>query len=66
VPHRHNIQDNWQQVRSVLKHQHPNLTDEDLMYEVGREDELYHRISMRTHLSEEHTKEFIERLHFAL
>jgi hypothetical protein len=66
MPHRMNIMDNWDQVRGVMKHQHPVLTDDDLFYEQGKEDELYERISRRIQLSPEHTRAFIERLHQAL
>lgn len=61
-----NLVDNWEQVKPVLKHQHPQLTDEDLAYEVGKEIELYERIGKRTLTSPDHVKTFIERLHLAL
>lgn len=66
MSYRMSLADNWGQVRKVMKHQHPILTDEDLYYEVGKEDELYERISRRTQLSHQHTRAFIERLHQAL
>ena len=61
-----NLSDNWDQVKSVMKHQHPALTDEDLAYEVGKEQELYERIGKRTQTSRENVRAFIERLHLAL
>lgn len=66
MPHRMNVMSNWDQVKPVLKHQHPELTEDDLHYEEGKEDELYERISHRTRLGVEHTRAFIERLHSAL
>lgn len=60
------LADNWDQVKPVLKHQHPQLTDEDLAYEVGKEEQLYERIGKRTLTSPEHVRAFIERLHLAL
>jgi len=66
MPHKMNIMDNWDQVRKVMKHQHPELTDADLYYVQGNEDELYERISQRTKLSPEHIRTFIEGLHLAL
>jgi hypothetical protein len=36
--------DNWEQKREHLKKEFPNLTEDDLLYEVGREEELLTRL----------------------
>lgn len=66
MPHRISIRDNWEQIKSVLKHQHPQLTEDDLRYEVGKEDELYERIGKRTLSSSTSVRTLIERLDLAL
>lgn len=66
MPHRLNIMDNWEQIKSVLKHQHHQLTEEDLRYEIGKEDELYDRIGKRLMASPDNIRTLIERLDLAL
>ncbi len=48
---------NWNITKGKLKQQFANLTDDDLRYEEGREDELVGRIQKRTG----QTKEAIEK-----
>jgi len=38
----------WHQVRGKLKENYDDLTDDDLMYEEGKEDQLWGRIQTRT------------------
>jgi uncharacterized protein YjbJ (UPF0337 family) len=38
----------WHQVRGKLKENYADLTDDDLMYEEGKEDQLWGRIQTRT------------------
>jgi len=66
MPHRLNIMDNWEQIKGVLKHQHHQLTEDDLRYEAGKEDELYDRIGQRLMASPENMRAMIERLDLAL
>jgi uncharacterized protein YjbJ (UPF0337 family) len=42
------IKGNWNQVKGRLKQKWGQLTDDDLSYEEGREDELIGRIQQRT------------------
>ncbi|MBA2407804.1 MAG: CsbD family protein [Chitinophagales bacterium] len=38
----------WHQVRGRLKENYADLSDDDLMYEEGKEDELWGRIQTKT------------------
>ncbi len=38
---------NWNEVKGKLKQQFAELTDDDLLYEQGKEDELYGRLQQR-------------------
>lgn len=47
------IQGNWNQAKGKLKQQYAQLTDNDLMYEEGKEDELYGRLQKKLGVSRE-------------
>ncbi|MCD6062642.1 MAG: ral stress protein CsbD [Flavipsychrobacter sp.] len=38
----------WEQAKLKLKSQYPHLTDEDLMYQIGKEEELLQRLEDKT------------------
>jgi uncharacterized protein YjbJ (UPF0337 family) len=48
----------WKEMKGKLKQKYSNLTDDDLLYEEGKEDELIGRIQKKTGQS----KEAIEKL----
>lgn len=37
----------WNDQKSLIQQKHPELTDEDLLYEEGKYDELYNRVQIR-------------------
>ncbi|HBJ87539.1 MAG TPA: hypothetical protein DDZ88_27515 [Verrucomicrobiales bacterium] len=41
------IKGNWNQMKGKLKQKYAELTDDDLLYEQGKEDELYGRLQKR-------------------
>lgn len=43
----------WPAVRERLKREHPDLTDDDLAYEVGREEELMERLQKKLNKNRE-------------
>ncbi|QYH40915.1 general stress protein CsbD [Algoriphagus sp. NBT04N3] len=49
----------WNELKSQLKAKHPCLTDEDLCYIRGKEDQLFERLESRLGKS---TKEIMEEL----
>ena len=42
------IKGNWNEIKGRLKQKYANLTDDDLTYSRGKEDELIGRIQKRT------------------
>jgi len=52
------LKGNWNIIKGKLKQQYASLTDDDLQYVEGREDELYGRIQKQTG----QTKEAVQRI----
>lgn len=50
----------WEYVREDLKENNIELTDEDLDYQPGEEDQLLERLAKKMKLSKEKIKELIE------
>lgn len=50
----------WHEVKEKIKEVNYDLTDADLQYEPGREDELLNRLSQKMHKSTEEVKGWIE------
>jgi len=58
------LKGNWNQAKGVLKQKWADLTDDDLLYEEGKEDELIGKIQKRTGQTKEQINSFIEGLKF--
>lgn len=56
------IKGNWNQMKGKLKQQYGELTDDDLAYSEGKEDELLGRIQKKTGKSKEEVKKYIDSL----
>lgn len=41
------IKGNWNELKGKLKQQYADLTDDDLLYEEGKADELYGRLQKK-------------------
>lgn len=52
----------WSELKGKLKQKYANLTDDDLLYAEGKEDELYGRIQQRIGKSKEEVKDLIDKL----
>lgn len=52
----------WNQVKGKLKQKYAQLTDDDLMFEEGKEEELLGRIQKRTGDTKEKIRDFISNL----
>jgi len=50
----------WIEVKELIKEVEPALTDKDLEYEVGKENELLQRIADKMNRSVEHVKAWVE------
>jgi uncharacterized protein YjbJ (UPF0337 family) len=53
---------NWNELKGKLKKSYADLTDDDLLYEEGREDELYGRLQQRLGKSKEEVKKLFKDL----
>jgi len=56
------IKGNWNQLKGKVKQQYAELTDQDLIYQEGKEDELLGRIQMKTGKAKSDIKKFIDEL----
>lgn len=54
------IKGNWNEVKGRLKQKYANLTDDDLMFAEGKEDELYGRLQKRLGKTKDELKREIE------
>ena len=52
----------WNEIKGKAKAQYAELTDDDLLYEEGKDDELLGRIQQKLGKTKEEVKEWIERL----
>jgi hypothetical protein len=55
-----NLRSPWSEVRERLKENDINLSDEDLDYRPGMDDELLERLSAKMNKSKSELKEYIE------
>jgi uncharacterized protein YjbJ (UPF0337 family) len=51
---------NWNEIKGKAKQKWANLTDDDLLYEQGKEDEVLGRIQKRTGKTKEEVKKWID------
>lgn len=56
------LQSSWDKVKELLKEHDIRLTDEDLEYREGEEDELLSRLSRKMNKDKKAVKEYIESL----
>jgi uncharacterized protein YjbJ (UPF0337 family) len=56
------IKGNWNEMKGKIKQQYADLTDNDLLYEEGKEDELYGRLQKHTGKTKDQVKEWIDKL----
>jgi len=56
------LKGNWNELKGKLKKSYAELTDDDLLYEEGREDELYGKLQQRLGKTKEEVKKLFEDL----
>jgi len=54
------LESDWEQVKERLKENNIDLSDEDLSYTIGQEDDLLERLSQKMGKSKEEVKKYIE------
>ena len=55
-----NLNASWDEVKERLKENDVSLTDEDLQYEPGREEELLERLARHSHKSPDEIRKYVE------
>ena len=56
------LKGNWNEVKGKIKQKYGNLTEDDLIYEEGKDDELLGRIQQKIGKSKQDVKKWIESL----
>jgi len=56
------LKGNWNELKGKMKQKYADLTDDDLLYEEGKEDELYGRIQKKIGKSKDEVKKWIAEL----
>ncbi|MBC9914618.1 CsbD family protein [Chitinophaga varians] len=56
------VKGNWNELKGKIKQQYADLTDDDLLYVEGKEDELLGRIQQKTGKTKEEVKSWIDKL----
>ncbi len=56
------IQGNWKQLKGKMKQEYADLTDDDLLYEEGKEDEMIGRLQEKTGKTKDEVKSWINNL----
>jgi len=56
------LKGNWHELKGKLKKKFADLTDNDLLYVEGREEELYGRLQTKLGKSEDEVRKLIEEL----
>ena len=56
------IKGNWNEIKGKLKQKYAQLTDDDLLFAEGKEDELLGRLETRTGQSKEQLRDVIGKL----
>jgi uncharacterized protein YjbJ (UPF0337 family) len=53
------IKGNWNQMKGKIKQKYPDLTDDDLLFVAGKEDELFGRIQRKIGKSRDEVVSYI-------
>ena len=64
APWKDKLKGNWNIAKGKIKQEWGDLTDDDLDYKEGKEDELVGRIQKRTGESKERVNEFLDDLKY--
>jgi uncharacterized protein YjbJ (UPF0337 family) len=56
------MQGSWNEVKGKLKQQYGNLTDDDLVFAEGKDDELLGRLQKRLGKTKDEVRQMIEKL----
>lgn len=57
-----NLKGNWNEVKGKVKQEYADLSDDDLLYEDGKDDELLGRLQKKIGKTKQEVKDWIEKL----
>jgi uncharacterized protein YjbJ (UPF0337 family) len=60
------IKGSWNELKGKLKQQYGNLTDDDLVFAEGKEDELFGRLQKKLGKSKDAVRQMIEKMWFLI
>ena len=60
MPNSREIEGNWNEMKGKLKQQFADLTDDDLLYDEGKEDEMWGRLQQKVGKTEKEIRSLIE------
>ena len=52
----------WNELKGKVKHQYADLTDDDLLYAEGKEDELLGKLQQKTGKTKEEVENWLDKL----
>lgn len=56
------VKGNWNQLKGKIKQEYAEVTEDDLMYEEGKEDEMLGRLQEKTGKTKQEVKDWIDGL----
>jgi uncharacterized protein YjbJ (UPF0337 family) len=56
------VKGNWNQIKGQLKQKYAKLTEDDLIYAEGKEDDLYGRLQEKLGKTKQEIKDMIDKL----
>ena len=60
MPNSNEIKGNWEQLKGKLKQKYADLTDDDLLYEEGKEQEMWGRLQKKLGKTEKEIKSLMD------
>lgn len=60
MPNSSEIKGNWEQLKGKLKQKYANLTDDDLLYEEGKEQEMWGKLQEKLGKTEKEIKSLLD------
>jgi uncharacterized protein YjbJ (UPF0337 family) len=60
MPNSNEIKGSWEQLKGKLKQQYADLTDDDLLYEEGKEQEMWGRLQKKLGKTEKEIRSLMD------
>lgn len=60
MPNSREIKGNWNELKGKLKQEFADLTDDDLLYEEGKEDEMWGKLQQKLGKTEKEIKSLLD------